>query len=206
MRQHRQPLCEKDVKQAIFLDYEGNIDKPPTLLGWRVDGKTHAAIVEPAFSACSNRYRAKNVTLVHHAVLALRLIAQAEDEGRKIVSWSEHDLEVMSKVLDESQQDRLRVVYRNAICTARPWYRRTTGRSIKDASLANFSELLGFDVPARYGLGVVGQGLRLIRGQIREGRTYAELTPRARASWVAVVKHNRLDLEAMEHVLLSIST
>jgi hypothetical protein len=202
---HRQLLCAEEVKQAIFVDYEGNIDKPPTLLGWRVDGKTHAAIVEPAFSVCSNRYRAKNVDLADHSVLASRLIALAEQESRKIVSWSEHDFKVMSKELSESQRGSFCTVYRNAIRTARSWHYSTMGHSVKEASLACFSELLGFSVPVRYGSGVVGQGLRLIRQQIEEGRTYAELTPRGRASWVAIVKHNRLDLAAMEHILLSIA-
>jgi hypothetical protein len=205
MKRQRQRLSAQDVQEAIFIDYEGNIDKPPTLLGWRLLGQTHAAIVEADFAVCSNRFRAKDVVFQDHATLALSLIEQAEREGRKIVSWSEHDFKVMAAVLSEADQARLQTVYRNAIRTARPWHYLTQCQGAKDASLAYFSELLGFEIPVRYGLGLVGQGLRLIRQQLGEGRGYAELTQKARASWVAVVKHNRLDLTAMEFVLRSIS-
>ena len=203
---HHHRLNAEDVQQAIFIDYEGNIDKPPTLLGWRLMGETHASIIEAAFTVCANRYGAKSVEFQDHATLALHLIELAEQEGRKLVSWSEHDFRVMAAVLSESDQVRLRTVYVNAIRTSRPWHYLTQGKAAKDASLAYFSQLLGFAIPTRYGLGLVGQGLRLIRLQINEGRTYAALTKSARASWVSIVKHNRFDLAAIEFVLRLITT
>ena len=48
---------------------------------------------------------------------------------------------------------------------------------------------------------VVGKTVKLRR----QGREYAQLTPKARASWVKVVKHNRLDLEGMQLVLQAIT-
>jgi hypothetical protein len=194
-------LTAEEVKKAIYIDYEGNIKLPPTLLGWYVDGKYMASILEPLFETCENRYKAKSVYVEDHMQLALRLIQQAEDEGRLIVSWSEHDYLLMCKVLMPSDAERLKLFYRNAIRTARPWYRKKYGPLPEKASLNFFEDLLGFYVPDRFGLGLVGEALRLIRGQIKEGRSYVDFSKAAKNGWTSVVRHNKLDLEGMEFVL-----
>jgi len=198
-------LTAQEAKNAIYIDYEGNMKLPPTLLGWYVDGEYKASILEPLFETCENRYKAKGIRSEEHAQLALKLIQQAEDEGRLIVSWSEHDYLLMYKVLRPSDGERLKVIYRNAIRTARPWYKQKYGTLLGKASLEFFEDLLGFHVPERFGLGLVGKSLILIRGQIAEGRGYAKLTNAARDGWTTVVRHNKLDLEGMAFVLQKIS-
>ncbi len=198
-------LTALEAKNAIYIDYEGNIKLPPTLLGWYVDGEYKASILEPLFNTCTNRYKAKGIQVEDHSQLALKLIQQAEEEGRLIVSWSEHDYLLMCKVLKPSDGERLKVVYRNAIRTARPWYRQKYGPLPEKASLDFFEDLLGFHVPERFGLGLVGNSLRLVRGQIKEGRGYADLTNAARDGWTTVVRHNKLDLEGMAFVLRRIT-
>jgi len=199
-------LTSEEVKKAIYIDYEGNIKLPPTLLGWYVDGEYKASILEPLFNTCANRYKAKGIQVEDHSQLALKLIQQAEEEGRLIVSWSEHDYLLMCKVLKPSDGERLKVVYRNAIRTARPWYRQKYGPLPEKASLDFFEDLLGFHVPERFGIGLVGNSLRLIRDQIKEERGYAELTNAARDGWTTVVRHNKLDLQGTAYVLQKIST
>jgi hypothetical protein len=194
-------LTAEEVQKAIYIDYEGNIKLPPTLLGWYVDGKYMASILEPSFETCENRYKAKGVYVEDHMQLALRLIQQAEDEGRLIVSWSEHDYLLMCKVLTPSDAERLKLLYRNAIRTGRPWYRQKYGPLPEKASLNFFEDLLGFYVPDRFGLGLVGESLRLIRVQIKEGRSYADFSKAAKNGWTSVVRHNKLDLEGMVFVL-----
>ena len=202
----RAKLSAEEAINAIYIDYEGNIKLPPTLIGWYVGGVYKASILEPFFETCENRYTAKGIVVEDHAQLALRLIQQAEDENRLIVSWSEHDYLLMSKVLIPKDFERLKFVYRNAIRTARPWYRKKYGPLPEKASLDFFEDLLGFQVPERFGLGLVGKALGLIRGQIQEGRSYAELTNAAREGWTTVVRHNKLDLEGMAHVLRVMTT
>ena len=198
-------LTAQEAMNAIYIDYEGNIKLPPTLLGWYVDGDYMASIIEPVFETCENRYKAKGIFIENHSDLALRLIQQAEDEGRLIVSWSEHDFLQMSKVLKPKDHERLKAIYRNAIRTARPWYRKKYGPLPQEASLDFFEDLLGFYVPERFGVGLVGNSLRLIRSQIVDGRGYADLTNAARDGWTTVVRHNKLDLEGMAFVLRRIT-
>lgn len=196
-------ITSQELSRAIFIDYEGNIDRAPSLLGWRVDGKSFASIVEEDFATCADRYRAKGITYTPHKRLAKQLLDQACEEERVFVSWSEHDLRLISKVLSEQDQPALLSRYRNAITVARSWHYRTLGERAPEGTLHYFNRLLGFPIPQKYGTGKVGQGLRLIRNQLQEGRQYPELTPKARASWIAVVKHNELDLRSMEFVLKS---
>jgi hypothetical protein len=195
-------LTAEQVQRALFIDYEGNVDAPPTLLGWMADGHPEAGIVEPLFATCSDRYRARGVGVHDHRILVQNLIERAEHEDRLIVSWSEHDWRVMSEALPEGDwRDRLGHRYRNAIPTANAWHRHTYGGSPKAATLAHYFDCLGYHVPERFGTGVVGDHLRMIRAQLQQGREYAAFTPKARANWVAVVKHNRHDLLGMAWVL-----
>ena len=199
-------ITPAEAKSAIYLDYEGNKDKAPTLLGWAVSGAYKAAIVEPLFATCADRYRAKGIYAEDHAKLVLRLITQAEDENRLIVSWSEHDFNQMAMVLKPDDVKRLLVIYRNAIRTARPWHQITIGRLPGRATLDYFESLTGYAVPEKFGLGLVGEALRLIRSQLKEGRDYSGLSDKARLDWVKIVKHNRHDLIGMAHVLKFITS
>jgi hypothetical protein len=194
-------ITPEELTSALFVDYEGNMQRDPTLLGWRVDGITHGAIVDPDFAPCAHRWRAKKIFLHSHRALVRELITQVSDERRVVIGWSEHDLKLMQALLPPKEQDRLTLLYRNAVKTARSWHARHENRRAPTGELAYFCQLLGFPVPQAYGAGRVGQALRLIRGQLLEGRDYPDLTRRARASWAVVVKHNALDLQAMEFVL-----
>jgi hypothetical protein len=197
-------LDKQQIKRAIFLDYEGNVDKPPTLLGWRIDGETFGAIVEPLFSICEKKFKAKYVVALDHRDLIAELIERACDEKRCIVTWSQHDLYVMKEVIADSQSKQLAMVYRNALGTARPWYRNEYGATAEIASLSHFCEIFDLKVPERFGTGMVGTTLGLIRSQLKAGRRYGELTPKARKGWVAVVRHNEYDLICMERVMTQI--
>ena len=112
----------------------------------------------------------------------------------------------MAMVLKPDDIQRLLQVYRNAIRTARSWYRLKHGRLPGSATLDYFESLTGYAVPERFGLGLVGDALRLIRSQLKEGRDYSALSDKARDGWVKIVKHNRHDLIGMAHVLSFITS
>lgn len=196
----RSLITPAEAERAIYLDYEGNMDRPPTLVGWMVDGALQGAIVEPGFATCAGRWRVKHIGVCHHAERISRLINLAQEENRLIVSWSEHDHRIMSNALDSTCRERLDQVYRNAIPTARRWHWYTSSTRAVNGSLAYFLDVMGYPVPTMYGPNVVGDGLRLIRKQLEEGRGYQALTPKAREGWRAVVKHNMHDLQGMEWV------
>ena len=199
MRRHI--LSRVDIERALFVDYEGNTARAPTLLGWRIKGRNFGAIVEPSFDVCAGRYRVRSVSAVDHSSKVAELIRLAQEDDCLIVSWSEHDLKHMREVAGEDLRGVLEARYRNALRTVRAWHGRRHGIAIPDASLNEVAHLLGIHVPQRYGVGLVGDALRLIREQLNQGRSWPELTPAARSGWVTVVKHNRYDLQSMQEVL-----
>lgn len=209
-RRARAPnLTREELERAIFVDYEGNSPAPgrqhhppPTLLGYLVDDKLGAGIVEPLFAKhCSARHRAKHAVAAEHVELVTAILEWAERESRAIVSWSEHDLKAMSRAVPELE-DRLKVVHRNAIKPARKYLReRGIAPTRGTTTLYGVCELLRIPVIEKFGVGRAGEGLRLIRSQLAEGRTYRGLTPVARKSWQVIVKHNKQDLLTMRDVL-----
>ena len=202
-------LSQAELDRAILVDYEGNkpapraeAHPPPTLLGYLVDGEVSAGIIEPLFAAnCAAKYRAKHAIPEGHRKLVTRLLEHAESENRVIVAWSEHDLAHMIRALPELHS-RLAAVYRNAIKTVRP-YLKEQGIQLQrgQAKLYRVCEILEIPVAEKYGEGLVGEGLSLIRKQLELGKSYRELSPGARRAWQNIVKHNRQDLLTMRAVL-----
>jgi hypothetical protein len=202
-------LTASELPSAILVDYEGNkpapgakVHPPPTLLGYLVDGQEAAGIIEPLFAErCAAKYKAKRALPEDHAALVRRLVARAETEGRVIVSWSEHDLKHMVRAVPEMEA-RLLAVYRNAIKPVHR-YLRQRGILLKkgDAKLYYVCGILGIRVVDKYGEGLVGKGLRMVRKQLETGKDYGGLTKGARAGWQNIVKHNRQDLFTMKAVL-----
>ena len=92
-------LTRDDIKRAIFVDYEGSKNHPPTLLGCMIDGEVSAAIVEPCFYDCRERYKAKHAVSADHPIIVKELIHCVEKEDRVIISSSEHDYNQMITAL-----------------------------------------------------------------------------------------------------------
>lgn len=204
----RTPLIgATEARRALYVDYEGSKDRPPTLLGTLVEGTLAAGIVEPLFAPCRERYRAAHATIADHRQLVADLIDRAEREDRLIISWSKHDLRLMEAAL-RGDSDRLAILgrrYRDAKLTARRWrnLRHTDAEGANTLDL--YRELLQLDVPARFGRGVVGKALATLRTQLAEGRGYGDLSEGAQKGWRVIVGHNRYDLDVMRSVCVSVA-
>lgn len=199
-------LTRDDIKRAIFVDYEGSKDKPPTLLGYMIDGDVNAAIVEPCFSDCRKRYKAKHAVSADHLTIVKELVHRAKNENRVIISWSEHDYKQMITALGQHRNEVLLLTkqFRNAIFSARQWIKKKYPKvTIKRNDLASMMKVTGHRVPDKYGPNLVGDALRLLREQLSKGRKYADLAGAAVNGWRTVVKHNVHDLKGMQHVNLT---
>ncbi len=192
-------------RRAIYVDYEGNKNAEPTLLGWRVDGVYEAAIVETVFCTCAARHRAREPVAAGHEEAVRALLKRAVDGNRTIVSWSLHDLNLMHAVLEPAEQAQLLERYVNALDIARPWHRRVHGCVAPGgARLGYFAFLFGIEIPAKYGQQVVGANLSALRRLLVAGREYRDFAIGQKKRWVTVVKHNKADLDAMETIVRSI--
>jgi len=202
-------LTADAFQRAIFIDYEGNKgapgtkqSPPPTLLGYLEGDSVRAGIVEPLFALhCSRKHGAKHAVAADHHALVLELLERSEREHRVIVSWSLHDLHHMIRAAPE-RESRLTAAHRNAITPVKRHFRkREIPLPEQGARLYDMCEQLGVGVIEKYGSGLVGKNLRLIRSQLASGKSYGDLAPSARLAWREIVKHNRQDLLCMKAVL-----
>jgi len=118
----RAPLLgTMEARRALYVDYEGSKDRPPTVLGYLMDRTLAAGIVEPLFAPCHKKHRAEHAALADHRQLVECLVDRAEGEDRLVVSWSRHDLRLMEGILqgDELRLGVLGRRYRDARLTAR---------------------------------------------------------------------------------------
>ncbi len=202
----RAPLLgTMDAQRALYVDYEGFKDRPPTLLGYLVNRTLAAGIVEPLFAPCHKKHRAEHAALADHRQLVECLVDRAEGENRLVVSWSRHDLRLMEGIL-QGDAPRLGILgrrYRDARLTARRWKNLRHPGLDESNTLDLYRQLLRLVVPERFGRGVVGKALATLRMQLAEGRGYGDLSNGAKAGWRAIVGHNRYDLEGMRAVCVA---
>ena len=126
---------------------------------------------------------------------------RCESEDRLIVSWSEHDLKLLRRVLDEQARERLQCFYRNGKSTARRWNTLYEVGIEGGHTLERYMERLGWQVPAEIGRGTVGTSLSDLRPLFNEGLRWRDLDLEDRSKWRGIIRHNRHDLKGMEQVV-----
>jgi hypothetical protein len=127
---------------------------------------------------------------------------RAEHGDRRIVSWSEHDLEVVRRLRDEDPElvARFERRYVNALALARRWANKLHPEDKPaDGKLAGYLALVDYEVPLGGGPGRVGKTIRALRPTLRGGRS---LTLRQRRRWAELLEHNRHDCAGMRAVCL----
>ena len=194
-------LSEAEARRALYIDFEGGQDQPPVLLGiLRRRGKAaepyvHQVVVDAEFGPAGPE------TLGLREALEI-VVRRAEHGDRRIVSWSEHDLEVTRTLRDEDPElvARFERRYANALAVARRWANKLhPADKPTDGRLAGYLALIGYDIPMGAGPGDVGETIRALRPTLRRGRP---LTPAQERRWARLLAHNRHDCAGMRDVCL----
>ncbi len=130
------------------------------------------------------------------------VVRRAEHGGRRIVSWSEHDLDVVRTLRDEDPElvARFEARYANARAFAESWRNKLHDREKPEQGrLGDYLELIGYLVPDDAEVGHVGDTIRALRPRLTRG---LPLTPTQQARWDRLVEHNRFDCAGMRAVCL----
>jgi hypothetical protein len=115
-------LSAYEALRALYIDFEGQKDQPPVLLGvLRHGGKgstpfVHQDVVDEAFARLT-----RSAMSLRDAVG--KAVLRAEHGDRRIVSWSQHDLEVVRTLRDKDPElvARFEGRYANALSVAKHW-------------------------------------------------------------------------------------
>ena len=130
------------------------------------------------------------------------LVGRAVAQDRLIVSWSCFDKNIVVEfgTLDREGLTAFRARFRDGKATARRWRHCTRPDAVlgRDSfggthKLARYFELTAFDVPRRYGVGLVAENLPRVETGVAKKGTFARLTPGQREVWKDVLEHNRYD-------------
>ena len=94
------------------------------------------------------------------------VVRRAEHGDRRIVSWSQHDLDVVRTLRDEDPElvARFEARYANALAVAKRWRNKCHGGDKPaEGTLANYLALIGYPVPDDAEPGHVGDTIRDLR-------------------------------------------
>jgi len=122
-----------EAQQALYIDFEGVKDKLPVLLGTLNRGGrgpepfVFQVVVDSEFRATGTEERPFKE--------AIRTVVQRAEAGnRRIVAWSEHELEVVRRLLPDERDlvDRFTARYANALGIAKRWAAKAPSRCKAD--------------------------------------------------------------------------
>ena len=194
-------LSAGEAEDALYVDFEGLTSRPPVLLGTlhrRGRGEepfVHQVVLDPLFAPMGPELRPAREAVE-------MLVRRAEARDRRIVAWTEHELEVVRCLCadDPDLVARFESRYANALAVAKRWVNRCRPADRPaDGTLAAYLDLIGYPVPPGAGPGHVGDTIRAITPTLAGGRPP---TPRQRARWARLLKHNAHDCAGMREVCL----
>lgn len=196
----------KSLRRALYIDFEGQKDKPPVLLGCATKtGKKASSppawqyITDSTFEPLA---RAGEMELLSLPAAVLRIIQRAEKKDRQIVAWSEHELNVVKTYCPE-HLERFESRYVNARSYAVRWRNKCHGGEKPEVgTLANYLVQIGHSVPKGAGPGDVGKTIGLVRKSLEKGIGVDGLTESQQRRWDLLREHNRHDCVGMRKVCL----
>jgi hypothetical protein len=205
-------LKSEDLRGAVWIDFEGNKNRPPTLLGILEEPTEYrVAILEPAFKdAESYRVRFGAVAFEDLTVVAETLVEHCEEKESFVLSWSRREILAFEGAnLPPRTLSALQKVYRNGLPTAKLWLRRVFGEDLPAPSdpweakyqLIKFMEIMAFEVPRSFGPGHTGRRLSEIRSMLDRRADFDSLTPTKKGFWTKTVGHNWYDCHGLRYVV-----
>jgi hypothetical protein len=204
-RKRRGKLSLAQVERGIYIDFEGLTGKHPILLGAMNAPATELdevqqCVVDPTFEGAAD---GAGIPIAKLEDLADRLVSQAVTEGRYLIAWSEHDLNVVRDYCSHETASRFAARYRNARAYCERWLELLhpdvnvdePGR--EGHALSTYMDLVGYEVPAQFGPGRTGENLRRLTAPLGAGKARFDLTDRQRGYWSEVIGHNKHDCLGM---------
>jgi hypothetical protein len=187
-------LSESEAARAIYVDFEGFKDKPPSLVGIRVDGQLKQVVLEPELfpAAVAKECETGSIENVAH-----ELRARCEAEGRVLVAYSEHELRLFKQYADENFDD----LYRNALVIARRWWHVFHQGEVRPRTLKAYLKAIGEEMPASLGLGKATARLRSVAGSLGRKGKYRALTKGVKKKWWNLLAYNEHDCRGMQRLV-----
>ncbi len=193
-------LTEAEALRALYIDFEGEEDKPPVLLGVHRRGRgarpyVQQDILDDGFAGLGES------TMTLRAAVT-KVLQRAERRDCRIVSWSEHELRIVA-TLDSDDPEllaRFNARFANARAVAERWRNKLCGGTKPEPGrLVDYLALIAYPLPPDAAGGDVAKTIQAIRRTLARGRSP---TVAQRERWQHLLEHNRFDCAGMRRVCL----
>jgi len=212
---HPKSLTRDEARRAIWLDFEGGKDKPPSLAGVLVDDLYSATILNPDFASL-----AKNRKLIQRSLadFVRDTLATAARENRVVAAWSEHELNQM----EEFDEGILEACYRNANKLVLNFFRKKRPKTMKRLrqqikrdkaegkwrnNNVGLKDLLGldyieYDFPDRLESFKPAKTISQMEDQLaRHGGNYRKVATGAKRAFTQLIRYNEHDCRGMAYMV-----
>ena len=208
---HPRSLTRDEARRAIWLAFEGGINKLTSLAGVLVEGRYSAIILHPDFGSL-----AKNRKLIQRSLgdFVRDTLTTAARENRVVAAWSEHELNQM----EEFDEGILEACYRNANKLVLNFFVKKRPKTMKKLRKQNkkdkaegkrrnsnvgLKDLLGLDYikynyPSRFKSFKPAKTISRMDDQLaRHGGNYRKVATGAKRAFTQLIRYNEHDCRGM---------
>lgn len=203
-----------DWKRAIYIDFEGRVNDPESLLGVACEGQWIVYILEPLLWSAATHGHNKGQVVAITKIEALRLIRnRAETESRVIAAWSHREQDAILQTPEITAEERSWWLT-NLIDAKRPakkmarasgihieGRKSTRSGGVNKNSLASYMHATGYRVPRIHGPNNSAQRILYVRNQIISKGSFENITSTAKRKWTNGLSHNLHDCIGLAHVM-----
>lgn len=186
----------EQAKQAAYIDFEGYAERPPSLLGIQIDDRLEQVVLDPRLAEAG---RAKGLRISELPIEARRLIEDCQKHNRRIVAFSQHELNVIAEYGGVDVGD----FYADARKIARRWKAKCYPSAVDSCkTLKEYLEFIEYPRGAHLGLRKTTSRLSAVADMLEKRHEYAELTAVVKAKWTKLLDHNGIDCDGMRELVM----
>jgi len=185
-------ISPAEAERAIYVDFEGFMNKPPSLLGILIDGSLAQVVLDSQLTSAA---RAKGCETAALCDVAAELKRRCVEEQRRLVGYSQHELDVFLEYtgIDFGND------YGDARMVAKRWWNICRpGVPRPDNGLKAFLEAIGQPMPAHFGERKATSRLKAVIDMLSKRGSYNQLTPVVKAKWRKLLNYNAHDCHGMQ--------
>jgi len=184
-------MTQNEARRAIYIDFEGFMKKPPSLLGILIEDRLEQVVLDERLRLASDAKGLRTLTL---STIVDELLMRSRKEDRYIVAFTQHEKRVVQAYAEFDLGDR----YRDAHKIAKWWKKliRPT-ESIEGYGLKDFLKFIGYPRQDYLGIQQSTSRLRYVIEMVSKKGDYKKLTSGAKAKWTKLLQHNKIDCTGM---------
>ena len=184
-------ITEKEARQAIYIDFEGFVEKSPSLVGVLIEDEFEQTVFDPRLIPAAE---AKGLQVGSLPEFVADMVELSLKSNRCIVAYSEHE----KNLVHEYAGINLAARYRDARKIAVRWKKHFhRSERIESNGLKEFLKFINYPRGDYLGKRETTNRLRAVIGMLERKQRYEKLTSVVKAKWTKVLQHNRIDCTGM---------